>query len=89
MNEKITENLSKVAEHWEKAAETLLSRYPPFVEGRELDVFEMTRACDETAAIVLRDCATELRQVAAGGEPTLDMSPEEKLKRALEEPTAY
>lgn len=81
----INENLIKVAEHWEKAAEKLFA----FADDRsvvydeEPTEDECLRNCDETAAIVLKDCAEELRRVAAGGLPTLDMTPEEKLLRAL------
>jgi hypothetical protein len=79
--DKTNENLLKVVEHWELAAKRLLS-YETSVFPDVSD--EMLKACDETAAIVLEDCATELRRVLAGGEPTLDMSPEEKLLRAIE-----
>jgi len=72
----IIRNLSQVADHWEKSAKELL--------GYEWES-EILKACDMTAAIILQDNADELRRVIAGGAPTLNMSPEEKLQRALAE----
>jgi hypothetical protein len=69
--------LEKLKSHWYSSADRLMSQ----PEGTD----ECLRECDETAAIVLRDCAFSLERFLLGLPPLVGMSPEEKLLQAINE----
>jgi hypothetical protein len=72
------EYLERLTKHWRTSADELFDLAEVNQEG-------CLQECDETAAIVLRDCASAVDRFLSGLPILVDLTPEEKLLQALKE----
>jgi hypothetical protein len=73
--------LEKLEYHWRSSADRLWV----MSEEADADDDECLRECDQTAAIVLRDCADALNRFKQGLPILIGLTPEDKLLQALKE----